>query len=91
MQLLVSVRNEIEAVAAVAGGADIIDAKEPLAGALGAVSSEVLRAIVAATAIQSPHSANCDDAGCRGAGVDRVGLTQQWLRPSTAHSAVAAT
>jgi uncharacterized protein (UPF0264 family) len=48
MQLLVSVRDEMEAAAAVAGGADIVDAKEPAAGALGAVSSHVLCAIVAA-------------------------------------------
>ena len=37
MRLLVSVRNAEEARAALAGGAEIIDAKEPSRGALGAV------------------------------------------------------
>lgn len=37
MQLLVSVSNAAEARAATEGGADIIDAKDPFAGALGAV------------------------------------------------------
>ena len=38
MQLLISVRSRDEALAALTGGADIIDAKDPGAGALGAVS-----------------------------------------------------
>ncbi len=37
MQLLVSVRNAAEALAALSGGADIIDLKEPTAGPLGMV------------------------------------------------------
>jgi uncharacterized protein (UPF0264 family) len=45
MRLLVSVANATEASAALAGGADVIDAKNPLAGALGAVSGDVLREI----------------------------------------------
>jgi uncharacterized protein (UPF0264 family) len=45
VQLLVSVSSASEAAAALAGGADIIDAKDPLAGALGAVSPAVLRNI----------------------------------------------
>jgi uncharacterized protein (UPF0264 family) len=61
MQLLVSVRDGIEAAAAVAGGADIVDAKEPLAGALGAVSSEVLRAIVATVHGARPVTAALGD------------------------------
>jgi (5-formylfuran-3-yl)methyl phosphate synthase len=44
MKLLVSVRDAQEARDAVTGGADWIDLKEPLAGALGAVSFEVARA-----------------------------------------------
>lgn len=47
MQLLVSVRHAAEAAAALAGGADIIDAKEPAAGPLGAVAPDTLRAIAA--------------------------------------------
>ncbi len=45
MRLLVSVRDEAEAAAALAGGADIIDAKDPSAGPLGRVSLDALRAI----------------------------------------------
>jgi uncharacterized protein (UPF0264 family) len=48
MQLLVSVRNPEEALAAAAGGADFIDLKEPGAGALGGLPSPVIRAVVAA-------------------------------------------
>ncbi len=45
MQLLVSVRDAEEARAAVAGGADVVDAKEPDAGALGAVTLATMREI----------------------------------------------
>jgi len=45
MRLLVSVRSAAEVAAAIAGGADIVDAKEPAAGSLGAVSGRVLREI----------------------------------------------
>jgi uncharacterized protein (UPF0264 family) len=45
MQLLVSVSSLDEAAAAWAGGADIIDAKDPAAGPLGPVTIEVLRQI----------------------------------------------
>ena len=45
MQLLVSVANSAEARQAVDGGADLVDAKDPLTGALGAVSLETLRQI----------------------------------------------
>lgn len=48
-QLLVSVRNRHEAVAAVDGGADIIDIKEPSRGPLGmaevSTASEVIQAV----------------------------------------------
>ena len=50
LRLLVSVTNAAEASAAVAGGADVIDAKNPLAGALGAVSPDTLRDIHATVA-----------------------------------------
>ena len=46
MELLVSVRSGAEVAAALGGGADIIDAKEPNRGSLGAVSSDVLGAIL---------------------------------------------
>jgi len=50
MRLLVSVANAAETSAALAGGADVIDAKNPLAGALGAVSADALREIHATVA-----------------------------------------
>jgi uncharacterized protein (UPF0264 family) len=45
MRLLVSVRSAAEVTAAVAGGADIVDAKDPAMGSLGAVNGRVLREI----------------------------------------------
>jgi (5-formylfuran-3-yl)methyl phosphate synthase len=58
---LASVRSADEALMALAGGADIIDAKEPAAGALGRVERDMLRAIVAAIAGSCPVSATIDD------------------------------
>lgn len=46
--LLVSVRDPAEALEAAAAGAQILDAKEPATGALGAVPEAVLRALVGA-------------------------------------------
>lgn len=63
MRLLVSVRDEEEALAALAGGADIIDAKEPSLGALGAVNVEVLHEIVRAVNGRRPVSAALGDCG----------------------------
>jgi (5-formylfuran-3-yl)methyl phosphate synthase len=48
VRLLVSVRSSEEVPTALAGGADIIDAKEPSRGSLGAVSRDVLSEIVGA-------------------------------------------
>jgi uncharacterized protein (UPF0264 family) len=62
MRLLVSVANAAEASAALAGGADIIDAKNPLAGALGAVSTNVLREIHRAITGARPLTAALGDA-----------------------------
>ena len=62
MRLLVSVRDAGEAAAALAGGADIIDAKEPLAGALGPVAHHVFREICAAVGSTRPVSAALGDA-----------------------------
>lgn len=46
MRLLVSVRNEAEALLAAQGGADFIDLKEPRAGALGGLPVSTIRGIV---------------------------------------------
>jgi len=63
MRLLVSVKNAAEASAALAGGADVIDAKNPLAGALGAVSLETLIDIRLTVARRRPVTAALGDAG----------------------------
>jgi uncharacterized protein (UPF0264 family) len=47
MRLLVSVRSAEEVEPALAGGADIIDAKEPKLGSLGSVAPEVVPSIAA--------------------------------------------
>jgi (5-formylfuran-3-yl)methyl phosphate synthase len=62
MRLLVSVRDATEAEAALAGGADIIDAKNPGAGALGAVSLTACRDIVSAVRGTCPVTAALGDA-----------------------------
>lgn len=62
MRLLISVTDGAEATAALAGGADLIDAKDPTIGALGAVSIPSLGAIVAAVAGVRPVTAALGDA-----------------------------
>jgi uncharacterized protein (UPF0264 family) len=62
MKLLVSVRDAAEAAAARAGGADIIDAKEPASGALGAVDPATFHHIVAAVGDARPVTAALGDA-----------------------------
>jgi uncharacterized protein (UPF0264 family) len=61
MRLLVSVSNAAEAAAALDGGADIIDAKDPHAGPLGAVTYEVLREIASAVGGRRPLTAALGD------------------------------
>jgi uncharacterized protein (UPF0264 family) len=56
VRLLVSVRNADEAAAALAGGADIVDAKEPAHGALGMPSRAALEAIARAVPSDVPLS-----------------------------------
>jgi uncharacterized protein (UPF0264 family) len=63
MRLLVSVRNADEARAALAGGAEIIDAKDPSRGALGAVEPGMVREIVRAVNGMRPVSAALGDSG----------------------------
>lgn len=55
--LLVSVRSADEVEAALAGGADLIDAKEPSKGPLGMAEAEVVAAIVAKVKGRVPVSA----------------------------------
>ena len=62
MRLLISVASEAEAGTALEGGADIVDAKDPARGALGAVSTTALREIVRAVDGRLPVSAALGDA-----------------------------
>lgn len=71
MQLLVSAASAADARAALEGGADIVDAKDPAAGALGAVSADVLRAIADVLGGDRPLSAALGDAGAE-ADVERA-------------------
>lgn len=57
MELLVSVRSVIEAETALAGGAGLIDVKEPSRGSLGRADDEILQAIHQAVAGRCPVSA----------------------------------
>lgn len=54
--LLVSVRNAIEAQTAVAGGAQLIDVKEPFAGSLGAASVAQWQEVIDTCGDQVPLS-----------------------------------
>ncbi len=62
MRLLVSVRDSGEALSALTGGADIIDAKEPTLGPLAPVSPAVLQSICAAVPLAIPLSVALGDA-----------------------------
>ena len=62
MRLLVSVSDAAEAAAALAGGADLIDAKDPGAGPLGAVAIGTFREIVRAVRGVRPVTAALGDA-----------------------------
>jgi len=54
--LLISVRNAEEARIALAGGAEVIDVKEPSRGSLGAADSQVVAEVVAVTGGRVPVS-----------------------------------
>lgn len=61
MRLLVSVRSAAEAVAALEGGAHIIDAKEPRRGSLGPVGASALREITGVVPPNIPLSVALGD------------------------------
>jgi uncharacterized protein (UPF0264 family) len=62
MKLLVSVASALEVHAAIEGGADLIDAKDPARGALGAVASGVFQQIASAVNGARPVTAALGDA-----------------------------
>lgn len=70
MRFLASVRSVEEARVAVAAGADIIDAKEPAHGALGAVASAIIAAMRRAIPATTPLSATIGDIPCEA--TDRI-------------------
>jgi uncharacterized protein (UPF0264 family) len=84
VRLLVSVRSADEVAEAVAGGADIIDAKEPARGSLGPVESAVLRQIAAEMPAILPLSVALGDIGCEedlAAGCERLtDVPSQYLK-----------
>lgn len=59
--LLVSVRDAAEAEAAVAGGAAIVDVKEPLHGPLGMASPAAVAAVATAVAGRAPWTIACGE------------------------------
>ena len=61
MRLLVSVTSTFDAEAALAGGADLVDAKDPTAGALGPVSLDQFHRIVGTVAGARPVTAALGD------------------------------
>ncbi|MEQ1951118.1 (5-formylfuran-3-yl)methyl phosphate synthase [Mesorhizobium yinganensis] len=60
-KMLASVTGVAEAEIAISGGADIIDLKDPKAGALGAVALDEIRRTVAAVGTRAETSAVCGD------------------------------
>ena len=60
-KMLASVTGLAEAEIAIAGGADIVDLKDPKAGALGAVETETIRQVVTSVAGRCATSAVCGD------------------------------
>ena len=84
MRLLVSVRSAGEVGAALEGGADIIDAKEPARGSLGAVGPDALAAIAARTPPVVPLSVALGDC----AGAEEAVLAVRSARVPARHSPV---
>ncbi|MEX0775750.1 MAG: (5-formylfuran-3-yl)methyl phosphate synthase [Phycisphaeraceae bacterium] len=62
-RLLVSVRDAVEAASALAGGADIIDVKEPSRGPLGMADVATIEQVMAVVAGRAPVSAALGDIG----------------------------
>lgn len=93
--LLVSVRDAAEAVAAVGGGAEVIDVKEPARGPLGAADAEVAAAVAAAVGTGVPWTLACGELKEGGARLrDRLrrtlaGLTKDAPPPAAVKSGLA--
>src|SRR4051794_15465750 len=72
--LLVSVRSAAEARAALAGGASLIDVKEPDRGPLGRADDAVIEVVVREVAGRRPVSAALGELGEAAGDVPRAGL-----------------
>jgi uncharacterized protein (UPF0264 family) len=82
MQLLVSVRSAEEVGSALAGGADIIDAKEPARGSLGPVDPSVLRDISRSVPPSVPLSIALGDFGDGADAAHAIGALRLMARPA---------
>src|SRR5438045_3731812 len=82
MRLLVSVRSAGEVAAALGGGADIIDAKEPSRGSLGPVEQSVLRDINASVPTSVPLSVALGDFQEGAAAVAAIAALELTARPA---------
>jgi (5-formylfuran-3-yl)methyl phosphate synthase len=82
MQLLVSVRSAEEVGPALAGGADIIDAKEPSRGSLGPVDASVLQEISAVVPPGVPLSIALGDFEDGAAAADAIAALGLTARPA---------
>jgi uncharacterized protein (UPF0264 family) len=82
LQLLVSVRDSGEVEAALDGGADIIDAKEPARGALGPVAPDRLRAIDDCVPDDVPFSLALGDATSEAEVVAGIAMLPLRRRPA---------
>ena len=60
-RFLASIAGLDELAPALAGGADLIDVKDPATGALGAAHPDTIRAVVATVARRRPVSATLGD------------------------------
>ena len=90
--LLVSVRSAEEARAALAGGADVIDVKEPARGSLGAADPASLLEVSACIGNQRPLSVACGELLSARGFLEQMGQpfandacptrTNQWLTPN---------
>ncbi len=81
MQLLVSVRSALEVEPALAGGADIIDAKEPGRGSLGPVTAAALAEILGRVPPHHPFSVALGDFATTGEVTAALGAIELPSRP----------
>jgi (5-formylfuran-3-yl)methyl phosphate synthase len=83
MRLLISVRSAEEAGTALTAGADIIDAKEPSLGSLGAVSASVLLQICQRIPADRPLSVALGDVTSAPEVLQGIATVPRSLRPAT--------